>query len=337
MKKCFFNEDGTIKTVRAVILVDVLTFILLLVIFMGQFKDQDLTPVVTTTTKSTTTTTIKVCNNCSIKFNRESMTMEPNSTYALEDIVDLVGVDIHNVKFNISDTSLASMESIDGKTHLVAKNTLGSFTLTAKYLEMEESITVTISTSTLNSISFKNLAYYVYQDELIDIGITTDPVGYDISNVSISIDDESVASIEDNKIKGKKLGKTVIRLNNNGEEIKANLYVVNNKIIIKKKENYIYQETDIIEYSTKEEEILLTIEGENNNLTNEDISVEIEDLGTFTTEVNYVGKSTSMDNTYIYRISNKSTSSKKMEDNYSLVYFKLSSGEIKELKIERNG
>lgn len=336
MKKYFFNEDGTIKLTRAIILVDVLTFFLLLLIFMGQFKNQDLTPRVTTTTKKVTTTTIKICKNCSIKFNRESLLLEPNSSYPLEDLVDLKGVDIFNVKFSLSDKNIANIELVDGKISLVVKNTLGSFTLTASYMDLEETLNVSVNTSKLNSMSFKNQAYYVYPNEEIEIDLITDPLGYDITNLDIKIDNTDVAEIIDNKkVKGKVEGMTKISVNNNGLIASANLYVVKTKINIKVRENYLYQEKDIIEYNNKEVELLLQLDGEDKDLTNENINFVINDLGNFKTEVSYVGKSTSLENAYIYRIKCTSISSKGEENNYSLIEFNLSDGVRKEFKIVR--
>nr|MDE6141923.1 hypothetical protein [Bacilli bacterium] len=231
MKKYFFNTDGTIKLGRAIILVDVITFILLFLIFMGLFKNNDLTPRVTTTTKKTTTTTIKLCKNCRIGFNRQDMTMEPNSSYPLEDLVDLKGVEIHNVKFSISDTLMARIDLVDGKTSVVAENKIGTFTLTAKYLDLEESLVINIGTNKLESVNFKSLAYYLHMGETIDLGIVTSPVGFNIDNIDISVDNSEIAELIDNKsIKGKSLGVTKVNINNNGSIISANVYVVKNKI-----------------------------------------------------------------------------------------------------------
>lgn len=336
MKKYFFNADGTIKLVNAIILVDVITFIILLLIFMGLFKNQDITPRVTTTTKITTTTTIKLCNNCKIGFNRQDMVMEPNSSYPLEDLVDLKGVEIHNVKFSISDTTKARIDLVAGKTSIVAENIVGSFTLTAKYLDMEESLNITVGANKLESVNFKNLAYYLYVDETVDLGIVTSPVGYNIDNINVSIENAEIVELVDNKsIKGKQLGVTKVIINNDGAMISANVYVVKNKITVKVKENYTYQEKDIIEYSSDGVEILLQIDGEDKNLTNEDINPVVSDMGSFTTEVSYVSKSSSLENTYIYRLNFKKTSARVMDVDYSLIEFKLSDGLIKEFKIER--
>jgi len=337
MKKYFFNSDGTIILVRAIILVDAITLILLLLIFMGLFKNNDITPRVTTTTKKTTTTTIKLCKNCHISFNREDMLMEPNSSYHLEDLMDLKGVEIHNVKFSISDATKARIDFVDGKTSIVAENTLGSFTLTAKYLDLEENLVINISTNKLESVNFKNLAYYLHVGETIDLGIVTSPVGYNIENMDITVDNPQIASLVDKKsIKGESLGTTKVTINNNGTYISANVHVVKNKITIKVKENYTYQEKDILEYNIEGTEILLTIESNNQTYTNEDIIPVIKDMGSFTTEISYVSKSSSLENTYIYRLNYKKNSSKKVETDYSLIEFKLLDGTKKELKIERN-
>lgn len=336
MKKYFFNTDGTIKLRRAIILVDVITLIILLLIFMGLFKNQDLTPRVTTTTKKTTTTTIKLCKNCHINFNRQDMIMEPNSSYPLEDLVDLKGVEIHNVKFSISDTTKAKIDLVDGKTSIVAENTIGSFTLTAKYLDLEANLVINIGTNKLESVNFKNLAYYLHMGETIDLGIVTSPVGYNIDNINISVDDSNIVELVDNKsIKGKNLGVTKVKIDNNGSIISANVYVVKNKITIKVKENYTYQEKDIIEYNSDGVEILLQIESNNNTYTNEDIVPVINDMGSFITEVSYVSKSSSLENAYIYRLNFKKNNNKIMDVDYSLIQFKLSDGIIKEFKIER--
>lgn len=336
MKKYFFNVDGTIKLGRAIILVDVITLIILLLIFMGLFKNQDLTPRVTTTRKKTTTTTIKLCKNCHINFNRQDMIMEPNSSYPLEDLVDLKGVEIHNVKFSISDTTKAKIDLVDGKTSIVAENTIGSFTLTAKYLDLEANLVINIGTNKLESVNFKNLAYYLHMGETIDLGIVTSPVGYNIDNINISVDDSNIVELVDNKsIKGKNLGVTKVKINNNGSIISANVYVVKNKITIKVKENYTYQEKDIIEYNSDGVEILLQIESNNNTYTNEDIVPVINDMGSFITEVSYVSKSSSLENAYIYRLNFKKNNNKIMDVDYSLIQFKLSDGIIKEFKIER--
>lgn len=336
MKKYFFNSDGTIKLMQTIILVDGITFIILLLIFMSLFKDKDLTPRVTTTTKVTTTTTIKLCKNCHIKFNRQDMIMEPNSSYPLEDLLDLKGVEIHNVKFSISDTSKARIDLVNGKTSVISENTLGTFTLTAKYLDLEESLVINIGTNKLESISFDRLAYYVRVDETMDIGVVTSPVGYNIENLNISVDNANIAELVDkSKIKGKSLGTTKISINNSGSIISANVYVVKNKITIKVRENYSYQEKDIIEYNNDGVELLLQIESNGETYSNEDIVPVISDLGTFTTEISYVSKSTSLDNAYIYRLSFKKTSNKRMETDYSLIEFKLADGTKKEFKIER--
>lgn len=335
MKKYFFNSDGTIILVRAVILVNVITFTVLLLIFMGLFKNQDLTPRVTTTTKKTTTTTIKLCKNCHINFNRQDMVMEPNSSYPLEDLLDLKGVEIHNVKFSISDTSKARIDLVDGKTSIVAENVLGNFTLTAKYLDLEESLNITIGTNKLESIKFSNLAYYLHVDETIDIGVITSPVGYNIDNINMSIENSLVAELTNNRqIKGKALGVTKLTINNDGSIISANVYVVKNKITIKVKENYTYEEKDIIEYNDKGIEILLQVENNDKTYSNEDIIPIINDVGSFTTEVSYVSKSSSLENAYIYRLNFKKSNNKIMDADYSLINFKLSDGTTKELRIE---
>lgn len=336
MKKIFFNLDGTIKLSCAIILVDTITFLILLLIYIGLLKNQDLTPRITTTTKMTTTTTIKLCKNCYIKFNRQDIEMEPNSSYPLEDLMDLKGVDIHNVKFSISNTDLASIDLVAGKTSIIAKNTLGTFTLTAKYLDFEENMEININTSKLDSINFDKLSYYLYVDEEINVGFITNPVGYNIDNLTFTIDNTNIAEIVDNKkIKGKSLGTTKISINNNGTIISANIYVVKTKITIKIKENYLYQEKDIIEYNDKEVEVLLQIDDSNNNYTNEDITPIIYDMGNFTTEVNFVSKSSSLENAYIYRLKFKSETIKPTQDNYTLIKFKLRDDTVKELKIER--
>ncbi len=79
---------------------------------------------------------------------------------------------------------------------------------------------------------------------------------------------------------------------------------------------------------------MLQVENNDKTYSNEDIIPIINDVGSFTTEVSYVSKSSSLENAYIYRLNFKKSNNKIMDADYSLINFKLSDGTTKELRIE---
>ena len=112
----------------------------------------------------------------------------------------------------------------EGKTVIIAE---------VKGTGISTKCNVNIILETEKGIKFSSEEYNVYLEEEKELEIITTPTDMEIENINYEIEDEEIVSIEENKIKGLKLGSTTIRAKVNDEyEAKAIINVIEKPLLI---------------------------------------------------------------------------------------------------------
>lgn len=338
MKKLFCNENGTIKVVNVIILVDIIVAIILLFMVKSIFGTlSNAVDIKKKTSTTMTTTTIDLCNGCKISFNREILNVNPGNTYILEDFLNLEKVNMKYVKFEISDESLAKMTIKDEKVAIQILDSLGNFTLKASYYSESSSIEVDINSDKLLDITFDQNIYYVKNGGKLPLKYELNPKGFNATSIDIKIANPEIAEYDTNgNIVGKKIGKTYLSISSSNITKTIPVYVVNSNITVKVKENFLFRDLKNISYNrNKNEDIEILLMLENTDLSNNDITYEVISDGDMAVNLEYIKKNTEFPNSYEYRVK---VSSNDINISYpqkgATIIFSLSDGSKKEFRVE---
>lgn len=341
MKNLFFRKDNTIRMETVYCLLAIIFTIFIIIICMLCRLDRGVTyrgNDTTTTTK--TTTTMIVCKDCSFSFKDKEISIKPDHTYLLKDLIDLNKITLKAIKFIVDDSSLIKIETNkNGEVVLKTLNKVGHAKVTAKYNDMEDSMDVSISQAEYESAVFKNNTYYVYEKEKSQIDLLTNPEGALASTFIIESSNPNIVSFDEkNNIIGKSLGEAIIKLNYKNIESTAVVYVINNRLNIKVKENETFNYYDEYKYVSSYDGFIylsVTLEDRNNMAyNNTNIQSNVENHGKMNMNVEYVEKNIYEPNSYIYKVSINTIENNSV-DNYGYVIFTLSDGSKSRIKISR--
>ncbi|MCX4249239.1 MAG: hypothetical protein OSJ65_05700 [Bacilli bacterium] len=230
MKKYFFKSDGTIKIVNMIILIAVIFFIVIMFVYFKFLKVRYDEPN-ETYKKEEKTSKINMCNGCDFSFTLESLVFETYNDYKIDNYLEVKNMSINNIKFEY-DKGLISIESSGGGLVIKAGNKIGKTKLVAVYENIKKEIAVEVRAGEIKSIELANHPYYILNNKENDLEIITDPIGIDLSEISISVEDESIARVINGKLVGVNEGVTKLKLLYNGEEQIRDLYVSNDFISV---------------------------------------------------------------------------------------------------------
>lgn len=341
MKKLFFRNDHTIRMETIYCCICILAALGILLIYLISKSGKGITYQSNTTTGlTTTTTTMMICNDCSFSFKDKDIRIKPDNTYLLKDLIDYKNITLKMIKFTVDDRSLLKIETNSkGEVVLKTLNKVGHAKITAKYGDLEDSVNVSISQSEYESAKLKDNTYYVYEGKTSPIELVTSPEGGNASTFTIETDNNDILSFdENNNIIGKKLGEANIKLNYKNSVSSSLVYVINNRITIKVKENDIYNYYDEYKYvSTYDGSFELSVTFEDNknmSYDNSNLSYIVENHGKMKLDVQYVEKNILENNSYIYKV-NVNTITSDSSDNYAFIVFTLSDGSKSRIKISR--
>ncbi len=335
MKKLIFNEDGTLKVINVIILIDIIVAIGLLFMVKNIYGSlSNTTDIKRKTTTTKTTTTIDLCNGCKVNFKSKEMDVSPNNTYLLDELMALEKVNINHVKFTISDEKLAKIGVKDDRLALEVLDTLGTFTLKASYYTEEAEITINIKSDKVMDINIERNIYYIKKGEKELLKYDIIPKGFKTDNINVKSENENIASIEEGYIVGKEVGKTNIVIETDGITKKVPVYIVNSQVTLKVKENFLYRDLDKATYNGADDiEVLLILEDESK--TNNDITYEVISDEDMTVEANYIKKNSEYPNAYEYTLKiGTNDKVNKTPRKGATVIFSLSDGSKVELRID---
>lgn len=230
MKKYFFKSDGTIKVVNMVILMAILFLIIIVFIYFKFLKVKYEEPN-ETYKKEEKTSSINMCNDCDFYFTLERLVFDTYNDYELAKYLEVKNMAINNIKFQY-DKELISIETSGKDLVIKALNKVGKTKLVATYANIKREIDVEVEASEIKSIELANHPYYILNNKESDLEIITDPIGIDLSGISLSIEDESIAKIINGKLVGVSEGVTKLKLIYNEEEQVRDLYVSNDYISV---------------------------------------------------------------------------------------------------------
>ncbi|MCH5167219.1 MAG: hypothetical protein J1F35_04925 [Erysipelotrichales bacterium] len=329
MKKYFFNEDGTIKIITAIILIAIIFVIAVVLIVVKLYKNDYFNDFEPHTTKKITSKLV-MCDDCIMKFTVDELVLNPYSEYGFGTYIEVENIAINSVKFEIEDTSLFSIENRGGKLTLVTKNKVGETKLTATYDKIKISIPVKIEVLDIKTVSFVNHPYYVYNGKENDIEIITDPIGIDLSLLDISVENTDIAEFIDGKLIGKSIGETIININFKGEVFTQDIIVLDDLIHIyetsNKEELYNIKLSDIKDNIIN---IVLTLDDNKNiGYTSDNIEISHYDENTEVI-VEYDGQNISTPRSYKYKITLSNT-----VDCSSVIKFNINNDTYRLLTIE---
>lgn len=230
MKKYFFKSDGTIKVVNMIILMAILFFIIIMFVYFKFLKVQYEEPN-ETYKEGEKTSSINMCNDCDFYFTLERLVFDAYNEYEIAKYLEVKKMAINNIKFDY-DKELISIETSGNDLVIKTKNRVGKTKLVATYANIKREIDVEVEASEIRSIELENHPYYILNNQENDLEIITDPIGVDLSGVSLSVEDENIAKIINGKLVGVNEGVTKLKLLYNGEEQVRDLYVSNDFISV---------------------------------------------------------------------------------------------------------
>lgn len=313
MKKYFFKEDGTIKLANMLIVITAIFIAFFAILFFKFFKtevEEDYIP----QKKSEKTSSISMCNDCDFSFILDTLTLSTYHDYKLTNYLDTKNLAINSIKFKVEDESLITVGSKGNDLAISTKNRVGHTKLIATYEKITKEIPITIIPDEIRTVELENHPYYIYNNQENALNIITDPLGIDISNLNISIADESIATIKNGKLLGLKEGSTTITLNFKDQVTSEKIYVFNDLINItaesKDKNPANIYKISLNEFKDDNFTIIVTLDDkENKGYSMEDliISYDQNDLNVQTT---YDGKYNFNKLSYKYRLTASGTEGK---------------------------
>lgn len=341
MKKLFFRRDNTIRMETVYSLLAIIFTIFIIIIYLLSRLGRGITyRGDETTTTATTTTTMVLCKDCSFSFKEKDIRIKPDNTYLLKDLIDFNNITLKTIKFTVDDQSILKIET-DKKGEVVLKtlNKVGHVKITAKYNDMEDSMNVSVAQAEYNSAIFGSNTYYVYEGETSPLNLITNPEGAPASTFIIESSNPNIVSFDQkNNIVGKSLGEAIIKLKYKNTESNAVVYVINNRLNIKVKENESFNYYDEYKYVSSYDGFIylsVTLEDKNNMAyNNTNIQASVENYGKMNMNIEYVEKNIYEANSYLYKVS-INTVENDSKDNYGYVIFTLSDGSKSRIKISR--
>ena len=304
MKKYFFNEDGTIKIINMVVLITVILVIAIVFIITKLINDDVFSDYKPHTTKEVTSK-VKMCDNCSMKFTSKKLVLNAYSEYSISDYIETKNIAINSVKFEVEDNSFLAIENKEQELVIVTKNKVGSTVLKASYDKIKISIEVEIIAEEIIGATLIDHPYYIYNGRANDLAIITDPIGIDIANLDLRVENTDIAEIIDGKLVGKSKGETRLILTFNEEVIEREIIVLDDLIHITLNNNSSKEEI----YHVKLEDIknntiniIVTLDDNSNvGYTSDNLVISHDDNNT-EVMVEYDGKNIGVDISYKYRI-----------------------------------
>ena len=355
MKNIFKREDGTFKIINTTAFVLVIAFLLMLLIIKITF---DATPITerhynTTTTTTTEPTTMKMCNNCNIKFKRSKVTIKSNTEIDLDELLSVSNMSMYQVKFKDYDKDLISINM--NSLTIKSLDKIGSTTLVAYYEDVESSIEVIVDQDYINSAKFTSNVQYVHVGETKFLDMELTPVGIDRKYISLFTSDPNIVSIDENgQIRGIATGDAVVSFESGKVKHECLVHVVLNKIeVAVKNDKGVYTESESYDYKSKLDGYLyfsIRFEDINNEGYNVDsLIIDIESHGSISTEgLKYQGTNTADSKAFLYMLPIKvndadalvpdegvSEEEKDKNLNYIKINFSLPDGSTAEYTINR--
>lgn len=338
MKNFFFNEDGTVKipntigVIAAVLVVGVF----LVVLLMG--TKGDLANGKVTTTQKIGTTTIKLCNGCSLKFKETSYTMPSNTSIDLQDLLNIKKVNIKNVKITIEDKEIVMIEDKGKTLNLTSLDVLGSTKVTVEYEKLKTEIEIIVDQDYINSAKLYDKVYYAYVGETTELDLDVSPKGAETSSLDLSVLDKNIADFDESgKLVGKSVGETTIYLKDKDEVSSASLFVVDNRLTFKVKEDVLYKEMDEYHYLSNVNgyiEVSLKFEDRAGvGYTVNDIKSSVVNVGNIKADVVAYGANEADHTIANYRINISIDNTVVADENYAIIYMMLPDGSKTRLKI----
>lgn len=152
----------------------------------------------------------------SISLNATTKSLDVGDTYTLKATISPTDAEFKDVTYKTSKSSVATVSS----SGVITAKSEGTATIT---VTSENGVTATckITVNATQSISFTNSSYSVYKDSYI----TVTPIisNSTITDYELEIEDESIAIIENGKIKGLKSGTTNIIATIKGTSISSTI------------------------------------------------------------------------------------------------------------------
>lgn len=339
MDDLFRNEDGTIKIIPTTIVVIAIILLLFLIICSLFFKGERKVET-KTTTKNITTTTIKLCNGCALKFKQSNFTMNSQDSISVEELLDLTKINIRNVKFEITDKTIAKIKVDETGIFLSTLGKLGKTKVIAKYADIESTLELTVSQDSYDTAKLYDKFYYAYVGEPTTIDVESTPAGIDVSKFKLNVMDSNIAYFDlENKLIPKVTGETKITLDDPEGRTEATLFVIKNRITVKVKENEIFKQMDKYTYTSDLNGYLnlsVKIEDKESLGYNQDsLKIDIVNNGSVSTSVNYENVNLADENSYIYRLNITINPEVKSETNNSIITFSLPDGSKTRLVITK--
>ncbi len=144
----------------------------------------------------------------SVSLNQTSAAIKVGENITLTPTISPSNAYIKNVSWSSNNSSIASVDS-NGK---VTGNGVGSTTIVATTLDGNKTATctVTVGNTLATGISVTNTEYPVILGNYLDITPTVSPSNTTDKSYDISIENQTIAQVENGKIKGLKIGSTKV-------------------------------------------------------------------------------------------------------------------------------
>ena len=327
------NKDGTVNSLPIVLIVSVFIIASYLLVFgfdfdlnlQGSKKPSDGEESTYIATKKQEQTTINLCLNCSMRFNNTSVDVATNASVDISSFLNLDGISIRNVNFEVSDANIISVQA-SGNTYLLSTGNLtGTATLYASYADVKAEININVISIATANVNFKYPYYFVATKGKVTPELDVYPLGYNISGISYTPSSKDMVSLSVDKntslpiLTGKKLGEMTLTLNIGNSSSSTKIYVVENKVTVKVLEGDVYKERRSITPLSESFDVLVTFQDKyNQHFDNKSLSVSFDNQG-LNASASYVGRGKES-NSYIYHIevygAGKSTMRVDLADGY---------------------
>ena len=305
MKKYFIKDDGTIKLTNMLILIGILFFIVMTFVYLKFFK-VSLEEPNETYKQPEKTSSINMCNDCDFYFTLDSLEFNVYSEYRIDKYLEIKNMSLNNIKFEVEDKSLFTIENKGTDLNIVTKNKVGKTKLVATYDKIRKEIEVNIIANEIKDISLSENPYYIYNGKSNNVEVITDPIGIDLSSIDLSVLDPNIAKFENGSLVGLSEGITKLRLLYNGVEKFQDLYVYNDLIHVevmdKNKELKDLYKIGLKDFKNDAYDIIVSLDDNfNKGYSLNDLVITHEDNGVEVT-VTYDGKYSLDKLSYKYRI-----------------------------------
>ncbi len=300
------NKDGTVNSLPIMIIVSVIIVVTYSLLFGFDIKeevDTIMTDSKISTTKAIEKTTIKLCNNCSMRFKEVSFDVSTNGTVDVAELLSLDKIGLRNVTFDVSDPNLITIEPYSNTFLLTTGNQEGTAIIYATYGDITAETTINIIHPSKANVKFEYDYYFVAYKNRIEANIVTYPLGYNTNDIKFYTNDKTIVGISSKRptITGKDYGEGTVYLNIGNITSEAKVYVVPNLITVKVQNGDKYQEARSITPIGDSFQLMITFtDSQHANYDNKNLSVSFENQGILAQSA-YVGKGSEA-NSYIYQV-----------------------------------